>query len=267
MKATRNEVYAHPTGGQPLLFDLFVPEHVVEPPLVIFLHGGGWISGDKSMYHDEVAVWVRAGLACACVSYRLAPLHIFPAPIADLQDAVMFFRREQHALGLSNKIAAMGNSAGGHLALMLALCDTYMGDGAVTESFKVNAATCICPITDVRNPRETHDPIAWSFLEQFLGTLNDEDRNNLASPITHVSPGDAPCLLIHGDVDDVVPVQQSISMAQALSQFGVEHELLVLENEYHSFSYNGWHTIRERSQAFMLKHLGAGIQSVDTSPR
>lgn len=250
-----------------MLYDLFMPEHVVNPPLVLFLHGGGWISGDKSMYHDEVSPWVKAGYASACISYRLAPLHVFPEPIADIQDAVMYFRRERERLGLGQRIAAMGNSAGGHLALMLATCDTYMGEDAVTDSFKVNAAVSICPITDVRNPRQTHDPIAWSFLEQFLGGLGDEERNALASPITHISTGDAPCLLIHGDQDDVVPVQQSITMDQELTRIGVEHELLVLNGEYHSFSYTGWHTIREHALAFCARHLGAGTEIVDRSHR
>ena len=113
----------YPVEGGELGFDFFRPEGEGPFPLVVFLHGGGWISGDRTMYRDE-AIWLAPqGFACACINYRLAPLYPFPVPVADCQAFVRFARTNHETLAIDpNQITAMGNSAGGHLALMLGLC-------------------------------------------------------------------------------------------------------------------------------------------------
>lgn len=257
MKVIADLAYAE-RSGLPLDLDLLVPAEAEQRPLVLFVHGGGWISGDKTMYAEEAEWLAEQGYASACVSYRLAPLATFPAPIADLQDAVQFLRKVARDHGAGNgKIISIGNSAGGHLSAMLGLCDTYYGTGE-PDKFKVDAVVSICGITDMRNVRECHLPISWSFLEQFLGTLDDDTLCAAASPITHVSQVDAPFLLIHGDQDDVVPVQQSVALAESLREAGVEVQLEIMRNEFHSFSFDGWMRIRELYLAFLKQWSAVG---------
>lgn len=231
--------------GIPLKADIF---HVTDGgPLVVFCHGGGWISGGREDYHDEAQWWADQGINCACVSYRLAPLNPFPAAVADLQDFVIYARQQGY-----DKIVAFGNSAGGHISAMLALSDDYFGLDDEATGFKVDAAVSVCPITDVTNPRETQYPVGWPFVEQFIGSLDAEDALlKAASPIYHVSSNDVPMLLVHGEEDDIVPVDQSRRLFEALQKVGAPTELHILPGEMHSFTWEAWQKIRDLALAWI----------------
>ncbi len=247
MKFENNVVYAE-RAGFPLAADFALPENARGGPLVVFCHGGGWISGERSMYAEEAQWLASQGIAAATVSYRLAPLHPFPACVADLQDFIIFARGRAAMYGYDpEKIIAVGNSAGGHLAAMLALGDNYYGQGEPSHNFKVNGSVAICPITDLTDSRARHFPISWSFIEQFVGSL-EADLTVLqeASPLYHASKLDSPMLLIHGSEDDIVPVSQSQDLHAALMEAGAEIELVVLPGESHSFTLAAWMGIRQR---------------------
>ncbi len=233
------------------VFDYLRPPSDTPLPLLMFLHGGGWISGDPSMYAEEVEWFSQQGFACASVAYRLAPLHNFPTPVSDVLAFVAYARKNAAELGIDpDRIVAMGNSAGGHLACMAGLCTT---DPATNEPCQpVAGVVAVCPITDVRDPATTHFPIAMSFLEQFLGCSSQEcpEKWDLASPVRHVTPTGARFLLIHGTEDEIVPNRQSHLLAETLAANGVPHEVVDLPGEYHGFSLPAWDTIRQRAAAF-----------------
>lgn len=244
-------------GGEHLSFDFFAPDTGGPHPLVVFLHGGGWISGDKTMYSDEAEWLADQGYACACISYRLAPLYPFPAPVADCQSFVRFMRENASQFSIKpDQIAAMGNSAGGHLALMLGLCKESFDGGPADGSQCANAVIDVCGITDFRAPQTSHFPIAFSFLEQFIPTILDPESKETqqASPIVYASADAVPCLVLHGDEDDVVPIDQSRLLAKAL---GSKAKYVELEGEAHSFSYVGWNTIRREYTAFLKEVFGS----------
>jgi len=247
-----DEIYIE-QEGIPLAFDLFMPEGEGPFPLVITAHGGGWISGDKTMYHQEAEFMVQQGIACACVEYRLAPLHPFPACVTDLQDFVLFARSKASEWNVDpSKFFAFGNSAGGHLALMMGLPVPYFGSGTPNGDFKVDGVIAICPITDITEARSKHYPIAHSFLEQFLGDLSDEDRLRAASPITYAtSDTDTEFCILHGDHDDIVPIQQSRDLIAKFDAMGIKNTFTVLTGEYHSFSYSAWMDVRDQLIRFV----------------
>lgn len=240
-------VYSTP-GGIPLAFDLVKPDSGTAHPLVICIHGGGWISGDRTGMRDVAENLAAAGFAAACPSYRLAPLHPFPAAVEDIRAFVTFCQENAKGLGLdAERMATLGNSAGGHLAAMAALG----GDHGV------RAVVDICGISDVCDPRAQHFPISWAFLEQFMQVPfeGNEDRYREASPIHQVMPGDPPFFLIHGEDDDIVPVEQSHRLHAKLQSNGVHSELGTLPNEGHSFSYEGWMEIERRYLRFLREQL------------
>lgn len=239
------------SGNSVLEFDLFHPGGG-PAPLVVFLHGGGWISGDRSMYHEEAGWFAGNGLACACVEYRLAPLYPYPAAVHDAQAFVEHARRSAGELGLAGTVAAFGNSAGGHLAQMLGLCHTGQGGGHFQP---VDAFVSVCGISDLR-PGEGADPLAMGFIEQFMGGgyAGNETAYEAASPIAQ-QPVCGPALLIHGSDDDIVPVEQSRRLAARLREFGNQVEYVELAGEQHSFSFEAWAQIRERSLEFLLRAL------------
>jgi acetyl esterase/lipase len=238
--------------GLPIHLDLLVPESDRPVPVVLMIHGGGWISGDRTMVHDEARWLAPQGFACACVDYRLAPLHPYPAAVEDVRSAIRFLRGAAPEYGLdAGRVAALGHSAGGHLALTAALT------GAQEE--RADAAIAMCPITDLTDPRAQHLAIAWSFLEQFMGGAFEQqpERWREASPIAHASDGASPVLLVHGENDDVVPVAQSRALAQALRKAGRDVTLLELLGEMHAFSMPAWLRIRDAYLAFLRRVCAA----------
>ena len=243
-------------GGPLQVADVVLPDSDGPVPLVLCIHGGGWISGDRTMYHEEAAWLAHHGLGAACVSYRLAPLHPFPAAIADIQAAARFFQANAQEFGIdADRMGTFGNSAGGHLSLMLGLSQTAF-DQPDLPAPRVQAVVSVCGISDIRNPREAHNPVSWGFLDQFLEGLDDEEKNAAASPITHVHPAAPPILLLHGDEDDIVPVSQSQQMAANLSTHGVTAEFIPLPGEGHSFTLPGWTSVRHHTLRFLRDHLG-----------
>lgn len=243
----------YPVDGGILSFDFIRPDGEGLFPLVVFLHGGGWISGDKTMYREE-AVWMASkGFACACIEYRLAPLYPFPVPVADCQAFVRFARQTSPALAVDPaRIYAMGNSAGGHLALMLGMCPESFGD-TIDGDCRVNAVVAVCPITDMSNPDLSADNLSLQFLEQFMDCpfTGNEARWRKASPSSYVNLAQGRYLLVHGDSDDIVPVSQSRDLASHLEACGHHVRYVELPGESHSFSYGAWMTIRETAFEFL----------------
>jgi acetyl esterase/lipase len=238
-----NQEYARP-DGIPLLFDLYHPGGG-ELPLVVFLHGGGWISGEREMYGEEAHWFANYGFATATVDYRLAPLYPFPAAVEDAESFVAFIRENRAKYRVTDKIGAMGNSAGGHLAAMLGVTG------------RVDAVVDVCGLTDMRNPGETQYPISMSFIEQFLGGpyAGNEDAYAQASPLAHIDGDECPFLIVHGSEDDVVPATQSTTLHEGLVAQGRDARLLMLEGEGHSFSIDAWDRIRSEAAAFFKEKL------------
>lgn len=240
-------VYSAP-GGVPLGYDLFRPAKDAACPLVVCIHGGGWISGERCDMHDVAANLARNGFAAACISYRLAPLHPFPAAVNDVQAFLTYINENADSLGIdSSRVATLGNSAGGHLAAM----------GGLTGPNPASAVVDICGISDVTDPRTQHYPVSWGFLEQFmqLPYEGNEEAFRQASPCHHVHQASPPFLLIHGEADDIVPVQQSKELARKLSEAGVKNYFVTLPNEGHGFSYEAWAKIERLYTEFLTTTL------------
>lgn len=254
MVVLRDQTY--PVEGGALTYDLFRPHGEGPFPLVVFLHGGGWISGDKTMYRDEALWLVPQGYACACIDYRLAPLYPFPTPVGDCQSFVTFASENAATLAIDpNNMTAMGNSAGGHLALMLGLCPTNLVTGDPTPT--VHNVVSLCGISDLRDPGGAHYDIAMGFLEQFMDGPYEgsEERWAKASPAAYTGNAHGRFLLLHGTEDDVVPFDQGQKMADALTATGCETRFVPLPGEGHSFSFQSWETIRAEYTRFLAAAL------------
>lgn len=232
-------------------FDFF-PAEIENAPLLVMFHGGGWISGDRSHLHEEAAWFASQGINVASVGYRLAPLHPFPDPIADIQEFMRYAKLNAKDLNTSgNQTVSFGVSAGGHLACMAGLCDRSYGSDLGVEL--ADAVVSICALTDLRNPEETQFPIAFSFLNQFIQEphfLNSELWVE-ASPVTYVKEGAPPFLIFHGTEDDIVPVNQAQGLQAALNQVGASSEIHLLEGEGHSFLLETWNRMREQIVEFV----------------
>ncbi|MCW5936271.1 MAG: alpha/beta hydrolase [Fimbriimonadaceae bacterium] len=250
MRADINQRF--PVKGAELSFDLFRRNTDEALPLLVLIHGGGWISGEKEDYRDEALWWASHGWAAVCVSYRLAPLFPFPIPIADVQRFLLFAAENPSLFGTSpGRTAVFGNSAGGHLALMTALAGRIL-DGD-EPSVRPARAVAVCPITDMTDPGIVEEPLARGFAEQFMGDRYsaEDPRWADASPACQPLAGAPATLLVHGTADEIVPFSQSLQMEARLRQAGNQVSLLAMEGEHHAFSYGAWMKVREAAHAHL----------------
>ncbi|MCA9604784.1 MAG: alpha/beta fold hydrolase [Myxococcales bacterium] len=239
-------VFARP-GGTPLALDLALPAGTGPHPVVLVIHGGGWSAGERTHVRDEIATLANAGWAGAALDYRLVEdgRNTSPAQVADARCAVRHLRRHATELGIDpDRIAALGYSAGGQIALMLATASDVpgldQGCGDVSTSPRIAAAIAYFGPTDLR-PEAEFSRAADRVVTRFLGTTRRRDpaAAALASPITHVDAGDAPVLLVHGTADRVVPYGQAVMMREALERAGVPVTLVTIEDGQHGFRMFG----------------------------
>lgn len=251
-----NDVPYREVDGETLKLDIGRPKDGAGPfPCVVFIHGGGWRAGDKRDFHDAISTVAAQGVVCVSVQYRFAPKHTFPAQLDDVKAAVRYVREHAKELKVDpDRIAAVGGSAGTHLALMLAT--TGDEDPKDATSSGVRAAVSLVGPTDLT---KRYPDASRYMLEDFLGQDRKADRTaqEKASPLYHLNAGDAPVLLIHGTKDELVPYDQIPEFAAACKKAGVEAELITIEGGGHGGGGDpaAWSQAFAKSVAFLRKHL------------
>ena len=277
--------------------DVFVPPGSGPFPVVLWIHGGALIFGDRGMLPaDERERYLRAGLAVVAIDYRLAPETKLDGILEDLDAAHAWLRREGPALGLDpTRLGVVGHSAGGYLALMAGVrfrprpraIVSFYGYGDIAGSWYSRPDPGYLRDPAV-SPEEAEravgrEPIAqgdetrrfayYRYARQRglwprLVTGHDPDREPRAfdpwCPVRSVTAGFPPTLLLHGDRDEDVPYARSVDMAKALASAGVAHELVTLPGLGHVFDLEGpglkdpvVARAFDRTVAFLTGRLGA----------
>jgi acetyl esterase/lipase len=202
-------------------------------PAVIVIHGGGWVEGDKANMLERFCLpFVEHGFVVANVEYRLAQSATAPAAVNDVLGAAKWFRDRAADYKVDpNQIIVTGDSAGGHLAMMVGMAPESAGLG---PSIKIAAIINFYGISDV--PDQLQGPHLQSYAVTWVP--EQRDRMELAkklSPITYVRKGLPPVLSIHGDADPVVPYEQSVRLTKELKAAGDQAELITVPGGQHGF--------------------------------
>ena len=259
-------------GETDLRLDLARPARGDGPfPLVVCIHGGAWQIGHRLTHDRTIRLLAAHGYVAASVDYRPASQARFPAQIEDVKCAVRFLRANATKYRIDPfRVGALGESAGGHLALLLGLMDPEDGmegqGGSAGQPSKVQAVVnCFGP-TDFSTwvPSTLAEAVLTltlgkdsnALLRDLVGTADRSDpRMKAVSPITYVDSRDAPVLTLQGTADSLVPPQQPCLLHAALKRAGVEEHLELLQGAIH-----GWggklleHTDRLAIQ-FLDRHL------------
>lgn len=224
------------------LLDLRLPTKGKPPfPLIILIHGGGWTSGDKSMFPSLLLL--SHGYATASINYSLKGPNRFPAEIKDCKAAVAWLRSHANSLNLDgHRIGVWGASAGGHLAALLGTTgDAQSPDWAAPApgtSNRVDAICTCCGPSDLLTIDSQADPKNYiiKYVANFIGALPSQrpDLAKAASPVTYVHKGCPPFLIIHGQDDTLVPSAQSNELNDSLKKQGVYSTLELIPKTGHN---------------------------------
>ena len=268
-------------AGKPLHLDLHLPRDTPRPPLVIYIHGGGWRNGDRKRTLQKVGFRdpiLNAGYALASIDYRLSDTATFPAQIHDCKGAVRWLRAHAGKYGYdASRIAAVGTSAGGHLAMLLGASggvealEGAVGDHSDQPSDVQAVVDFFGPVdfllrsrTQTRKCNHPGGPVY-----QLLGgsVRKNTDLAKLASPLRHVSPGDPPVLIVHGLMDSTVNPGQSIELYQKYKKEGLPVELHLLPDAGHGIRQSAKPDIMPRMIGFLNAHLRGGVGNPAPSTR
>ena len=241
--------------------DVFLPPlEEKNRPAVLFIHGGGWIEGDRSQLRGYGILLARLGFVCMCNSYRLSNESIWPAQIQDVNCAIRYLRANATDLGLDpDRIGVSGNSAGGHLSLMAAATNydqIFEGEGGNNEvSSAIKAVCAIYPPTTIRQ-LEMVNPLENAFL-MLMGKEAKKEDYDKASPLNYVTEDYPPCMLIHGSTDSVVRLKDSTKFYEKLIEFNRPASLHIFSEEEHAFDGEPDYgrAIADLQALFFLKYL------------
>ena len=247
--------------------DLFLPKQRTSNkplPIVVYVHGGGWVSGSRESYDLAAARLVSTGnYAAASVGYRLSGEAKWPAQIHDCKAAIRWLRGQAKELNLDpDRIGVLGSSAGGHLVTMLGLtADNKLLAGELGEyTSRSNRVSCVvnfCGPSDLTIPlmqgkrAEEDDPAVTGLIGGKI-----EDRLEVAkeaSPLNYVSATAAPFLTAHGSNDQRVNFTNAVRLDAALRQAGASSLLIEITGGGHSMG--GGQELAQRVEQFLDLHL------------
>ncbi|MFJ9038891.1 alpha/beta hydrolase fold domain-containing protein [Streptomyces sp. NPDC102406] len=240
VRELRGVPYGVVEGGRPLELDLWLPgaDRRRPAPLVLFVHGGAWRRGRRDDMGVRTRAWrpgpferiAAAGLAVACVDYRLSAEATFPAPLEDLRAALRWLGVRADELGIDpGRTVVWGESAGGHLASLLALTHTAPRlAGAVVWYGPAD-------LTTARAPFDPADPATMEALLLGAAPATVPGPAAAASPVHQAHADAPPFLIVHGEDDTMVPCGHGEALAAALRAAGAPAESRTVPGAQH-----GW---------------------------
>ena len=258
------------TIAGPLLLDAYRPVAGAGHPLVVMIHGGAWARGGRfQMGLTKWAGYLAAGgLVVLSIDYRLAPATTYPESFRDCLDAVDWAVEHAESLGADpTRIGLWGDSAGGHLVLLLVTSQThplFPGPRLRSRAERLRAAVAFYPPTDLLalDAAERRGRGGTGTVRDFVGAEPEDepDRWREASPIEHVHPALPPILVLQGTRDFLVPHSQATSFADRLAGVGAPHRLEIVDGGVHGFDRiapgERARTLIAEARAFLCDALG-----------
>jgi len=239
--AHKDVVYAS-VSGKDLKLDLYLPEGIANPQLLVWVHGGAWRSGSKQ---SVPTFFADHGFAIASLDFRQSPEAKFPANVHDIKAAIRFLRAKAKEYGYrADRFAIAGSSSGGHLAALVGVSNRNRElEGSIgnylKESSDVSAiidyfgASNLTTILSQSTPHGLN--VRKPALDLLLGGQPDQVTGlaTLASPVFHVDKSDPPLLILHGDQDPQMPINQSHELEGQYRELGLDVHFEVVHGAAH----------------------------------
>ena len=241
-------------GGVDLKLDIGYPDGPGPFPVIVFMHGGGWQQGDKSHMHKWIRQYVSLGYIGVSIGYRFAPQFKWPSQVQDVKTAVQYLRAHARELRVDpTKIGAMGESAGGYLALMLGVTsprDSLEGKndyGGYPST--VQAVVSFVSAADFTLPGLPLTPALEAEMQKYYKKSIKEVRTDFTgasgpddpsltriSVIPEIDKSDPPVLMFYGDSDPIVSIEHAYRLQRALEKVKVPNQLVIVKGGGHGWS-------------------------------
>ncbi len=247
---------------------------------IVVVHGGSWRAGERSDFPQWNHWLASQGYTIFDVDYRLAPQPNWQTATGDVKCAVAWVKSHTADFQVdANRLALLGRSAGGHLALLAGYAPDDARLPSSCESMtdtNVRAIVSLYAPTDLiwayDNPANQRVIDGKATLRGFLGDSPHQsdamrERYLAASPVTHVSSSTPPTLLIHGGQDQLVRDENMRFLAARLDEAGVAHKTISLDYAQHGFDYNFNGFGSQIAQAVMLDFLRANLDAQTANAR
>ncbi len=227
--------------GVELSINIAFPQNISKQPrpVLILIHGGGFLKGDKSLNNTRIQKMTKLGFVSASAMYRLAPEHKFPAALDDIKLAIRFLKANAERYHIDpERIIVSGSSSGSYLAIMAGVTgnsDVFSDHGVYSDvDSSVHAVMGqSSPIADFRLEKYSDRPTVNRLIDS-----NSNDREKILaamSPITYLDKNDPAIFLSHGDADPVLPVDMSREFVNELEKIGHSYEYHEVKGGTHSF--------------------------------
>jgi acetyl esterase/lipase len=273
---TQDVIYGRKFGTA-LTMDAFTPKQNANGAAIIWVVSGGWTSSRENINFDFLKELLSRGYTVFAVMHGSQPKYTIPEAIADMKLSVRYIRAHAADFKIDpNRIGVSGGSAGGHLSLMLGtagdLGDPGAKDALARTSSRVQAVACFFPPTDFLNygtpgfawlntgPKDAlqapFDFRDWNPQTKRFEAVDEATRVKIGreiSPVYHVTKDDPPTLIIHGDKDAMVPIQQSQLIIAKFKEAGVPCQLVVKPGEAHG--WKDWHADMRTIADWFDRHL------------
>lgn len=216
--------------------DVILPQETPRPyPVVICLHGGGWMEGSKDSMRLFGSLLAEMGIAAVLPNYRLTVTHAYPAQEEDVFAVLQWVADQAGVYGFDpNRVGLLGASAGAHLACLAGMKATRSGSAGPC---KIRCILAVCGVSDIGLWARDKPPFR-GYMEAFVGGPLEErlDVVREASPVTHVHAQAPAVRCVHGALDATVPTNQSEVFVTALRAAGVDAELCITPNDGHAMT-------------------------------
>ncbi len=239
-----------PNGHERHKLDIYVPKNPRHPkplPLIVWVHGGAWRAGSKD--RCRATRFLEQGFVVASINYRLSQHAIFPAQIIDCKAAIRYLRANAKKYNIDpDRIGVWGSSAGGHLVALL---------GTTGDVKKFDKGPNLEYSSRIQAVCDFFGPTNFAKMSSFPSTMDhdspDSPESKLlggpvqetkepvknANPITYVTKDDPPFLIVHGDKDPLVPINQSVILNEALKKANVKTTFHTVKGGGHGFRDEG----------------------------
>lgn len=231
--------------------DIFLPagRSSDKTPVIIYIHGGAWVDGDKSEFLQVKPLVEQSfpGFAMISFNYRLfdfvSKQNRFPAQEEDVKAALQFIRSKLKEWNISEKIILSGASAGGHLALL---------HGLKNKESDIKGLIAFFPPTDLTSLFGFNNLTTLGLTEIMGGTpLTVPANYQNASPVNFASSEDPPIIFFHGETDQVVPISQSEKLETALKNVQIRHQFIRVPNQGHGFAADTNAALLRQAKSFL----------------